>query len=297
MPGAASVVGRGTAVRVRAGHRPAMAAAAGALGRPHDRRADGRASEPPRAVQGGARRAPPQPGAGRWHPDVGRDQPRGSELHASARVPVHRQLRRRRRTDSCQQLAHSRLRGRVGGNPSRHCGVVVCVTLPFAPTVLALALAVFAAFIIGVSKTSVGGVATLAVGIFAQLMPAKESTAAVLLLLIIGDVIGVWTYHKHADWGLLKKLLPSVLPGIALGALFVRFVPDVGLKKFIGVILVVMLVLQLISRRKPAPANDEVKQMHPAATISTGVGAGFTTMTASAAGPFMSLYPVSYTHL
>ncbi len=163
------------------------------------------------------------------------------------------------------------------------------MTLPFAPTVLALTLAIFAAFIIGVSKTSVGGIATLAVGIFAQLMPAKESTAAVLLLLIIGDVIGVWTYHKHADWGLLKKLLPSVLPGIALGALFVRFVPDVGLKTFIGVILVVMLVLQLISRRKPV-IDDGVKTMHPAATIGTGVAAGFTTMTANAAGPVMSLY-------
>jgi uncharacterized membrane protein YfcA len=163
------------------------------------------------------------------------------------------------------------------------------VTLPFAPTVLALTLAIFAAFIIGVSKTSVGGVGTLAVGIFAQLMPAKESTAAVLLLLIIGDVVAVLTYHRHADWGLLKKLLPSVLPGIALGALFVRFVPDVGLKKFIGVILVVMLVLQLWSRRKPV-IDDEVKTMHPAATIGTGVGAGFTTMTANAAGPIMSLY-------
>lgn len=164
------------------------------------------------------------------------------------------------------------------------------MTLPFEPTVLALVLAVFAAFVIGVSKTSVGGVAALAVGIFGALMPAKESTAAVLLLLIIGDVVGVWTYHKHADWGLLKKLLPAVLPGIALGALFVHFVPDIGLKRFIGVILVVMLGLQLWTRRKPAQVTDEVKQMHPAATISTGVAAGFTTMTANAAGPVMSLY-------
>ena len=164
------------------------------------------------------------------------------------------------------------------------------MTLPFEPTVLALVLAVFAAFIIGVSKTSVGGVATLAVGIFGYLMPAKESTAAVLLLLIIGDVIGVLSYHKHADWGLLKKLLPSVLPGIALGALFVRFVPDVGLKKFIGVILVVMLILQLWTRRKRVTVEEEVRQLPPAATIGTGVAAGFTTMTANAAGPIMSLY-------
>lgn len=164
------------------------------------------------------------------------------------------------------------------------------MTLPFEPTVLALVLAVFAAFVIGVSKTSVGGVAVLAVAIFGQLMPAKESTAAVLLLLIIGDVIGVISYHKHADWGLLKKLLPAVLPGIALGALFVHFVPDIGLKRFIGVILVVMLVLQLWSRRKPVQVQEGVKEMHPAATISTGVAAGFTTMTANAAGPVMSLY-------
>ena len=164
------------------------------------------------------------------------------------------------------------------------------MTLPFEPTVLYLALAIFAAFIIGVSKTSVGGVATLAVGIFGLLMPAKESTAAVLLLLIIGDVIGVLSYRRHADWGLLKKLLPAVLPGIVLGALFVRFVPDIGLKKFIGVILVVMLILQLWSRRKPVAVEEEVKQMHPAATIGTGVVAGFTTMTANAAGPVMSLY-------
>ncbi len=164
------------------------------------------------------------------------------------------------------------------------------MTLPFEPTVLVLVLAVFAAFIIGVSKTSVGGVGTLAVGIFGQLMPAKESTAAVLLLLIIGDVVGVLSYHKHADWGLLKRLLPSVLPGIALGALFVRLVPDVGLKKFIGVVLVVMLVLQLWTRRKPVAVDEGVRQLHPAATIGTGVAAGFTTMTANAAGPIMSLY-------
>lgn len=162
------------------------------------------------------------------------------------------------------------------------------MTLPFAPTAFAIVLALVAALIIGVSKTSVGGVAVVSVSIFAQLMPAKESTAAVLLLLICGDVVAVWTYHKHADWGLLKKLLPAVLPGIALGALFVRLVPDIGLKKFIGVILVVMLVLQLWARRKP-PA-DEPGPMHPAATIGTGVAAGFTTMTANAAGPVMSLY-------
>lgn len=163
------------------------------------------------------------------------------------------------------------------------------MTLPFEPTVYALTLAFLAAFIVGVSKTSIGGVGIVAVSIFALLMPTKESTAAVLLLLITGDIVAVWTYHRHADWSMLKRLLPSVLPGIALGALFIHFVPDAGLKPVIGGIVVVMLVLQLWSRRKKT-LDDEARHMPAAATIGTAVTAGFTTMTANAAGPIMSIY-------
>ena len=53
---------------------------------------------------------------------------------------------------------------------------------PISPAGLVLALA---ALIIGLSKTSVGGFAALAVAAFAAYLPTKESTAAVLLLLII----------------------------------------------------------------------------------------------------------------
>ena len=74
-----------------------------------------------------------------------------------------------------------------------------------------------AALLIGISKTSVGGLAAIAVAVFASVMPAKESTAAVLLLLLTGDVVAVARYRRGADWGLLRRLLPSVLPGLALG--------------------------------------------------------------------------------
>ena len=88
-----------------------------------------------------------------------------------------------------------------------------------------------AALLIGISKTSVGGLAAIAVAVFASVMPAKESTAAVLLLLLTGDVVAVARYRRGADWGLLRRLLPSVLPGLALGAVFLWFVSDTVVRR------------------------------------------------------------------
>ena len=159
---------------------------------------------------------------------------------------------------------------------------------PFEPTLVPLALVVGAALLIGISKTSVGGIGALSVAAFAHVMDAKESTAAVLLLLIVGDLVAVASYHKHADWRLLRRLLPAVLPGVALGAVFLNLVPTQTMKLVIGLILMVMLVLQLVQRFRPARPADQ--PLPPSAATVTGVAAGFTTMTANAAGPVMSLY-------
>lgn len=162
---------------------------------------------------------------------------------------------------------------------------------------LVLALA---AVVIGLSKTSVGGFAALAVAAFAVYLPTKESTAAVLLLLLIGDVVGVARYRKAASWPLLRRLLPSVLPGVAVGALFLHVVDDHTLRLSIGVILTVMVAIQLTLRlrhrrrtdpRPDGPTPPDVpEQPHRLAGVAPGIAAGFTTMTANAAGPVMTLY-------
>lgn len=156
-------------------------------------------------------------------------------------------------------------------------------------TPLTIALFVVSALIIGIAKTSVGGIASLAVAAFAWVMPTKESTAAVLLLLIVGDIVAVRTYRRDADWSLLRKLLPSVLPGIALGALFMLLVDDTVLRRSIGGLLVIMFGIQVVLRlRRPGVQADG--KPHPAASIGAGVAAGFTTMTANSAGGVMTLY-------
>lgn len=148
-----------------------------------------------------------------------------------------------------------------------------------------------AALLIGVAKTSIGGLASISVAIFASLMPTRESTAAILLLLIVGDVFAVWQYHSHADLGLLKRLIPAVIPGLAVGALFLAVVDDVVLRHTIGVLLLVLAGLQLFLQRRgadaPAIGHSTV------AGLGTGLAAGFATMTANAAGAVMTLYLVA----
>lgn len=149
-----------------------------------------------------------------------------------------------------------------------------------------------AALIIGISKTSFGGLGSLSVAMLALVMPTKESTAAVLLLLILGDVVGVMRYRSNADWRLLKGVLPSVIPGLLLGAVFIWAVDDLVLRRSIGWLLLASVLLQLwLKARRPGlRAADASHRPHPGLTIGAGVAAGFTTMAANAAGPVMALY-------
>jgi uncharacterized membrane protein YfcA len=146
-----------------------------------------------------------------------------------------------------------------------------------------------AAILIGFSKTSIGGVATISIAIFASLMPARESTAAVLLVLITGDLLAVWHYRHDCDWSLLRHLIPAVLPGLVLGALFLRVVDDTLLRRSIGVIIIALAILQFVLRRRPEATSSSAVHGKAVAVVA-GVAAGFTTMTANAAGAVMTLY-------
>lgn len=160
-------------------------------------------------------------------------------------------------------------------------------------------LAVFAVvgFIVGFSKTSVGGLAAIAVAVAALAMPAKESTAAILAVLIAGDVVAVSLFGRHVDWSLLRSLIPAVVPGLVLGTLFLAWVSDEVLRRSIGVMLLVLVALQLwLGRRRrlqPRVEGQASRVDHPVTSWVTGTAAGFTTMTANAAGAVMTLFFVA----
>lgn len=161
-------------------------------------------------------------------------------------------------------------------------------------TVVDWVLLAAAASLVGFAKTAVGGVAALAVAVFAFVLPARESTGALLALLLVGDVIAVGLYRRHAQWSLLLRLLPSVVPGLVLGAWFVARADESLMQRGIAVVLVSMVLVQLWARRRKAGTAlgpDRLRGLgRTVAPVAVGVTAGFATMTANSAGPVMTLY-------
>ncbi|WP_434176579.1 sulfite exporter TauE/SafE family protein [Brachybacterium conglomeratum] len=171
-------------------------------------------------------------------------------------------------------------------------------------------LVVLGALIVGFSKTALPGAGTLAAGAFALAMPAKESTAALLLLLILGDMTALWVYRREPDWRTLVRLLPSAMVGVIIGVFFFAAVDDTTVRVTIGVILLALVTLTLVRRAQAArrtaaqaessggPPVTRAEQASGsrkgAAATAQGIGygllGGFTTMVANAAGPVMSLY-------
>jgi len=153
----------------------------------------------------------------------------------------------------------------------------------------AWALLAIAGTVVGLSKTALPGANTISVAIFAALLPARTSTGALLILLIVGDMFALLTWRRHAHWPTLLRLAPAVAAGIVLGAVFLAFASNAVVRPVIGVILLAMVALTLWRRaRTQAASADGASNL--LATRGYGALGGFTTMVANAGGPVMSMY-------
>lgn len=158
--------------------------------------------------------------------------------------------------------------------------------LPWAWALLALA-----AVTIGISKTALPGGSILAIALFAAVLPARTSTAAMLLLLIVGDVFALIAYRRHAHWPTLLRLAPAVIAGLLAGFAFLALAGDGVVRRAIGVILLIMIAITLWRRWRQSK-TDATASAHGGILVSSTYGmlGGFTTMVANAGGPVMSMY-------
>lgn len=151
-------------------------------------------------------------------------------------------------------------------------------------------LLIAGAFLIGMAKTAFGGAGALAVLLFAAVVPAKESTGALLPLLLLGDLIAVRIYRQHANWVPLTQLLAGVIPGLVVGVVFLSLADDESVRRCIGATLVSMSVLSVVPRDVDKAKLHQSKRVKAFGSLTLGGIAGFATMTANAAGPVTSIY-------
>lgn len=146
-----------------------------------------------------------------------------------------------------------------------------------------------AALLIGLAKTALPGMATLSVALFAAVLPARSSTAVMLCLLLVGDVIAVWTYRRDVDWAALRRLIPAVALGLLGGAVLLALADDAVMRRAIGAILLILIAITVALMRSGRLGPDHVLG-NPAIRGAYGALGGFTTMAANAGGPVMTLY-------
>jgi uncharacterized membrane protein YfcA len=152
-------------------------------------------------------------------------------------------------------------------------------------------LAAVASIGIGISKAGFSGFSLLHVLIFAWLFGARGSTGIVLPMLIFGDISAVRTFHSHAQWRYIRRMLPPACVGVVAGALLMSRLSDAAYKPVIGWIILVLATLHLLRVARPAWFGDVPHSRGFA--WGMGLAAGATTMLANAAGPIFALYALA----
>ena len=143
------------------------------------------------------------------------------------------------------------------------------------------------------AKAGFGGLGMVAILIMARVLPARESTGAILPMLILADVFAVYTYraHRQRQCSVLRMLLPASL-GLSRGWLLMPHIPAKNFGPFIGWLTLALVVLVLVQKFAPRVMNLAVE--HPGIACALRMArAAQLLMIANAAGPVMTIYLLS----
>lgn len=148
------------------------------------------------------------------------------------------------------------------------------------------ALAAFCAFLLGISKSGLKGIAALIVTGFALVYDARNSTGVLMPLLLVGDVFAIIYYKRHVKWKYIAKLLPWMIAGVLLGVLGGKFISEDIFKYGMASIILFSVALMYYWENK----KDKTIPSHWSFGSSMGILAGFTTMVGNLAGAFSNIY-------
>lgn len=145
------------------------------------------------------------------------------------------------------------------------------------------------ALCVGMSKTGVHGTGMIAVPMLASVFGGQLSSGVMLPMLCLADLMGVWYYHRHAEWRHLKKLFPWALLGTILGTVIGGNIDD-GTFRIIMAIVILLSVGIMLWLEK---GHREDVPNYPWFAALTGTTGGFTSMVGNLAGSVMAVYFLS----
>jgi uncharacterized protein len=144
-------------------------------------------------------------------------------------------------------------------------------------------VAAIAIILVGLAKGGFSGMGAASMPLLVLVMDPIKAAAMLLPVLMLQDVVGVWSFRKSFNRQVLLTMVPGAAIGIFLGWLLAAFV-DVGwVKAMVGLIALVFGL-----QRLAAIAGRELRLSRPLPEwvgSLWGLVAGFTSHIAHAGGP------------
>jgi len=109
--------------------------------------------------------------------------------------------------------------------------------------------AVVAVVISGMGKGGFAGLGGLSMPIMMLANPPVESAAVMLPILIVQDAVGVWSFRRSWDAGVLKVMVPGMTLGVVLGYVFSRSVSEKAVLLVVGAVSLLFGVQRLWAER------------------------------------------------
>lgn len=146
-----------------------------------------------------------------------------------------------------------------------------------------LLLAALAIVILGLAKGGFAGLGALATPLMALALPPVTAAAILLPVLLVQDVVSVWSYrHSWSGW-IIGWMLPGALVGVVLASVFAASVPEAGVLMVLGAITLLFGLYRLWAER----GGRIVAASNSPGWVGSlfGVACGFTSQIAHAGGP------------
>ncbi|WP_206244763.1 sulfite exporter TauE/SafE family protein [Novosphingobium terrae] len=154
--------------------------------------------------------------------------------------------------------------------------------LDSAPAVICAGVAVILS---GMSKGGFAGIGALAMPVMALANPPLESAAVLLPILVVQDVVSVWSFRKSWDRTVLLVMLPGMAMGVLLGYLFAARVSESAVLGTVGALSLLFGLQRLWQERGNAVVLPSTSPRWLG--VLFGIGSGFGSQVAHAgAQPF-----------
>lgn len=153
------------------------------------------------------------------------------------------------------------------------------------------AAALPAVFLVGLSKGGLGGsMGMVGVPLMALAMSPLKAAAILLPILVVMDMVALWSWRGVRDGRTLAVMLPGSLVGIGIGWFMAAWVTEELIRLTVGVLAVLFVGRWVWQRLRHGRAPSHERQ--PVKGVFWATVAGFTSFVAHLGGPPYQIYTV-----